>query len=76
MKITSESIITQIVNIERIIDNLLDKHKFQENEISLLKIENKRLRENYAKTLEEIQEYVKQLEQIKSHYVNSNNNIK
>lgn len=76
MKITSKSIIQQIIDIESVIENMMHKIEFQQKEINLLKVENKSLKENYTKTLQEIQEYIKQLEQIKNHYVNSYHNAK
>jgi regulator of replication initiation timing len=49
--------------------------KLQEELISL-KAENKVLQQNNQVTFERMKEYIKELEQIKNRYVNSNYNLK
>jgi len=76
MKMTNDLLPELMKRIDEGVDSLLLRLASTEQEIISLKNENKQLKNNYAQILEEIKEYINQLEQIKSHYVNSNNNIK
>lgn len=62
--------------VDDAVESLLIKLKDQEVEISHLQDVNKRLQDNYAQLVEEIKQYIVELEQIKSHYVDSNHNFK
>lgn len=46
----------------------------KDKQIQDLKLQNERIKESNLATLDQIKEYIKELEQIKSHYVDSNNN--
>ncbi|RTK92688.1 MAG: hypothetical protein EKK61_03105 [Rickettsiales bacterium] len=74
MKITKQHLINLIKEIDGNIDGLLTKINNQGKIINDLKSQNENLRLNNQKTLDQIKEYIKELEQIRSHYVNSNNN--
>lgn len=62
--------------VDDAIESLLMRLKIQETKISRLKEENKHLRDNYIQLVGEIKQYIIELEQIKSHYVDSNYNSK
>lgn len=74
MKITKQHLINLIKEIDSNIDGLLTKINNQEKIIHDLQSQNENLRLNNQKTLDQIKEYIKELEQIRNHYVNSNNN--
>lgn len=74
--ITNELLQTLTERVDQAVDAMMDKINSQRTEIDNLKIENSELKALYAKTLEQINEYIAELEKIKNHYVNSNNNIK
>ncbi len=74
MKITKQHLINLIKEIDGNIDGLLTKINNQGKIINDLQSQNENLRLNNQKTLDQIKEYIKELEQIRSHYVNSNNN--
>ena len=48
----------------------------QAKQIEELKIQNQELKNNSATILNQIKEYIKELEEIRNHYVDSNNNSK
>lgn len=73
-KITKQHLIRLIKEIDSNIDGLLFKITNQEKIIHDLQSQNENLKMNNQKTLDQIKEYIKELEQIRSHYVNSNNN--
>lgn len=76
MKVTNDLLQELIKRVDVAVESLMIKLASQEQEIIKLKDENKRLRDNYTLMLEEIKQYITELEQIKSHYVDSNYNIK
>ena len=65
-----------INDIKNKIDELLLKIEKQQEEIVNLKLKNTELKETYIKTLNKIEEYVRQLEQIKHEHINNQYNIK
>ncbi len=73
MKITKQHLINLIKEIDSKIDGLLTNINDQDKTIKDLRSQNEDLRLNNQKTLDQIKEYIKELEQIRSHYVNSNN---
>lgn len=73
MKITEQSLIDLIKKIDLGAQEMSQKLEQQEDEIREIKLENQRLKENNQATLEQIKEYIKELEKIRSHYVDSNN---
>ena len=74
--VTKKHLIDLIKNIDEKLESLLSKLKERDREIAELKIQNKSLKENNQATLSQIKEYIQELEQIRNHYVNSNNNTK
>ena len=74
MKITKQQLIDTIHQIGDKIDGLIAKSAKQEKQIASLMIQNEELKKGNQVTLEQIKEYIQELEQIRNHYVNSNNN--
>ena len=74
MKITKQQLIDAIHQISDNIDKLIDKSTKQENQIADLKSQNLELKKENQATLDQIKEYLQELEKIRNHYVNSNNN--
>jgi predicted RNase H-like nuclease (RuvC/YqgF family) len=73
MKITKKNLIDLIHEINDNIDGLNKKLMKQESVIQNLKAQNESLKQSNHDTLDQIKEYIKELEQIRSHYVDSNN---
>ncbi|MGI4775599.1 MAG: hypothetical protein ACRYE9_01515 [Janthinobacterium lividum] len=76
MKITKDLLFNLTKRVDEAVDSLMARIDEQEQELIELKNENESLKNNYAQVLLEIEEYVTQLEQIKSNYVYSNHNNK
>lgn len=76
MKITGDFLLDLTKRVDEAVDLLIFKINEQEQELTKLKSQNKSLQDSYAQLLLEVEEYVTQLEQIKSDYVYSNNNNK
>ncbi len=74
MKITKKNLIDLIQEINDNLDGLNKKLAKQDSLIQDLKAQNESLKQNNHDTLDQIKEYIEELEQIRSHYVNSNNN--
>ena len=74
MKVTMPHLNNLTTKIESKVDELLLKHEQQGKMIATLKEKNAELERNNEKTLEQIKEYIKELEQIRAYYVNNNNN--
>jgi cell division protein FtsB len=74
MEITKKNLIELIHEISEKIEKLSAKLVKQDVIIESLKAQNESLKRNNHETLGQIKEYVEELEQIRSHYVNSNNN--
>jgi uncharacterized coiled-coil protein SlyX len=74
MEITKNSLIEQIHEIGKKIEDLNAKLAKQGRLIEDLNSQNKSLKQQNSATLDQIKEYIEELEQIRSHYVNSNNN--
>lgn len=75
MEITKKNLIDLINEIGENIDRLNVKLAKQEGVIEDLKSQNERLKQSNHDTLDQIKEYIEELEQIRSQYVDSNNNI-
>jgi hypothetical protein len=76
MEITKKHLVDLVREIGAGIDRLNEKLEKQNREIEDLKLQNRCLKENNRLTLDKIKEYIKELEQIRSHYVDSNNKSK
>jgi hypothetical protein len=72
----SESLRVLTSVIDEAVDRLLEKQKTQQEEIIRLRKENQYLKDSGLKTLEQIEEYIAELESIRNHYANSNNHVK
>jgi predicted DNA-binding protein YlxM (UPF0122 family) len=76
MEITKKALIDLIKKIDSGIEEMSNKLQKQEQEIKDMQLQNQSLKENNRATLEQIKEYIKELEKIRSHYVDSNNQSK
>jgi predicted nucleic acid-binding Zn-ribbon protein len=74
MEITKQQLIDTIHHIGDKIDEMLVKSAKQEKKIMDLQSQNKELKKNNQATLDQIKEYIQELEQIRNHYVDSHNN--
>ena len=75
MKITKKNLIDIIDEISTSIDAVKAKLKKQESVLENLRLENEKLKQDNCDVLDQIKEYVVELEKIRKHYVNNNNNI-
>lgn len=76
MKETNNLLSALTKQVDDAVESLLTKLESQDVEIIHLKSDNERLKNNYIRLVEEIKQYIIELEQIKSHYVDSNHNSK
>jgi len=76
MKETNNLLSALTKQVDDAVESLLIKLESQDVEIIHLKSDNERLKNNYIRLVEEIKQYIIELEQIKSHYVDSNHNSK
>ena len=76
MEISKKPLMDLIKRINNATDKLIAEGAAKNKEIEELKIQNNLLKENNIATLDQIREYIKELEQIRTHYVDSNNNSK
>jgi oligoribonuclease (3'-5' exoribonuclease) len=74
MELTKKNLIDLIHEISEKIEKLNTKLVKQDGVIEDLKSQNENLKQNNHDTLGQIKKYVEELEQIRSHYVNINNN--
>jgi hypothetical protein len=58
------------------VDKLIFELNLKDKQIEDLKIHNQELKNSGAVILNQTKEYIKELEQIRNHYVDSNNNSK
>ncbi len=73
MEVTKQDLFDLIHQTGRQIDELLNKLSKQEQVIADLEAQNDDLKRNNQTTLSQIKEYIQELEQIRNHYVDSNN---
>jgi predicted RNase H-like nuclease (RuvC/YqgF family) len=73
MEVTKHDLFDLIHQTDRKIDELLSKISKQEQRILDLETQNNDLKRGNQATLSQIKEYIKELEQIRNHYVDSNN---
>ena len=76
MEVSKKLLMDLIKQINTDTDNLISELSLKNKEIEDLKMQNKHLKESSLATLDQIREYIKELEQIRTHYVDSNNNSK
>ncbi len=76
MKVDNKALIYLIKQINRSVDKLIFELNLKDKQIEDLKIQNQELKNSSAVILNQIKEYIKELEQIRNHYVDSNNNSK
>jgi len=73
IEVTKKDLFDLIHQTGRKIDELLNKLSKQEQVIAALEAQNNELKRNNQTTLSQIKEYIQELEQIRNHYVDSNN---
>jgi predicted RNase H-like nuclease (RuvC/YqgF family) len=73
MEVTKQDLFDLIHQTDRKIDKLLNRISKQEQRILDLETQNNDLKRSNQATLSQIKEYIKELEQIRNHYVDSNN---
>ena len=74
MLVTKQDLINLIHDIGQKIDQLNGKIIQQEEQIRGLESQNEDLSSSNQATLDKIKEYIQELKQIRSHYVDSKNN--
>ena len=75
MTITKQQLINTIHHIRDNVDKVMTRLSNQNKQIIELKSSNAKLKQINQNTAERINEYVKELEQIRKYYADSNNNI-
>jgi len=70
----AQNVIEQLQNLDRKITKLLEERAEMKITMEKLKTENQNLESRVSVAVSEINEYLKELEEIKAHYVDSNNN--
>lgn len=75
MEVTKNDLVEVMNQIGRKIDDFKTQIAEQNQIITNLKSQNEQLQQNQRKTLSQIKEYTEELEKIRSHYVDSSNNI-
>lgn len=76
MEITKNHLIELIRHIDVGVSQMSDKLQAQEQEIQELRMQNQALKDSNKATLDQIKQYIKELEEIRNHYVDSNNKSK
>ena len=74
MEVTKQQLIETINHISDKIDEIMVKSAKKEQQIIELLSQNEELKNSNQATLDQIKEYIKELEQIRNHYVDSYNN--
>ncbi len=73
IEVTKKDLVDLIHQTDKKIDELLNKLFKQEQVIADLEAQNDNLKRSNQTTLGQIKEYIQELEQIRKHYVDSNN---
>lgn len=76
MEVDNKALIYLIKQINRSVDKLIFELNLKDKQIEDLKIQTQELKNSSTIILNQIKEYIKELEQIRNHYVDSNNNSK
>ena len=76
MEVDKKALIYLIKQINTNVDKLVFELNIKDKQIENLKIQNQELKNTSATILNQIKEYIKELEEIRNHYVDSNNNSK
>jgi predicted RNase H-like nuclease (RuvC/YqgF family) len=76
MEVDKKALIHLIKQINSNVDKLIFELNVKDKQIEELKIQNQELKSNSSTILNQIKEYIKELEEIRNHYVDSNNNSK
>ena len=73
-EVTKNDLIDLIHHMDKKIDELIAKLHREKQLVADLESRNESLKQNNQTTLDQINEYIQELEQIRNHYVDSNNN--
>ena len=76
MEVDNKALIYLIKQINKNVDKLIFELNLKDRQIEELKMQNQELKNSNQVILNQIKEYIKELEQIRNHYVDSNNNSK
>ena len=76
MEVDKKALIYLIKQINKNVDKLIFELNLKDRQIEELKMQNQELKNSNQAVLDQIKEYIKELEQIRNHYVDSNNNSK
>ena len=76
MEVDKKALIYLIKQINKNVDKLIFELNLKDRQVEELKIQNQELKNSNQAVLNQIKEYIKELEQIRNHYVDSNNNSK
>lgn len=76
IEVTKQSLIDVIKQINTGVDNLKKELQEKNKEIEELKSNNQHLKQSNKSTLDQIRQYIQELEKIRTHYVDSNNHPK
>lgn len=76
MEITKQSLMNVISQINSSVESLKKELKEKNREIDELNLYNQTLKQNNKATLDQIRQYIQELEKIRNYYADSNNNSK
>ena len=76
VEVDKNTLISLIKKISKNVDKLIFEINLKDKQITNLKIQNQELKNSSTILLNQIKDYIKELEQKRSHYVNNNNNPK
>jgi predicted RNase H-like nuclease (RuvC/YqgF family) len=76
MEVDKKALIYLIKQINKNVDKLIFELNLKDRRVEELKMQNQELKNSNQAVLNQIKEYIKELEQIRNHYVDSNNNSK
>ena len=76
MEVDKKALIYLIKQINKNVDKIIFELNLKDRQIEELKMQNQELKNSNQAVLNQIKEYIKELEQIRNHYVDSNNNSK
>lgn len=73
-EVIAQNVISQLENLDTRISTLLEERIEMKSAMKKLEAENEKLQEKISNIQSEISIYLKELEEIKAHYVSSNDN--
>jgi peptidoglycan hydrolase CwlO-like protein len=73
-EVIAKNVISQLENLDNRISTILEERMEMRSSMKRLEAENEKLQKNISNVKSEISQYLKELEEIKAHYVSSNDN--